>query len=94
MSPEQVTSEEVCKDLGHWDGRVTGGMGVEEWAARKRGSGGREACCVGSKGDLHLPGLGDAMNSAWRLQEQVKGTVRNAPGPETEGRDPCRVLQR
>lgn len=39
---------------------------------------------MGSKGDLRIPGLGDLMNSAWRLQEQVKGTVRNAPGPEAD----------
>lgn len=90
----QLTSGEVCEDLGHWDGRVTGGshVGVEEWAGRKGGFGGLEACWVGSKGDFCVLGVGDPMNSAWRLREQVKGTVRNAPGPETDRRDACGVL--
>lgn len=87
MSPGHVTREEVFEDLGIGMAGVTGGMA--EWTGRRGGSGGLETCWVGSKGDLLIPGLGDLMNSAWRLQEQVKGTVRNAPGPEADCQAPA-----
>lgn len=87
VSLGHVTREEVFEDLGTGMAGSQGGM--EGWTGRRVHSGGLETCWVGSKCDLRIPGLGDLMNSAWRLQEQVKGTVRNAPGPEADYQTPA-----